>query len=259
MLLVTLFACQKQAPEAAVQEPSCAVPTAPGFLNSGGVATWTGDLNGDGRGDRIVRGAVQTWQGGLTDVVLSCRDGDRKLLELKAKEINVLDQRFYGWLVLDVVKGVDSDEVRVSGPHAFSSSAGAYVPGLQAARAAGCPVWGHGVESLVVEGAAATLGDVEHDVAWTGDLDGNAHMDWILTESGSFSPTGTQYRVIAGCPDGHGAVVLEGEFVDLVPDYDSADTFARLLGKQSDGAGGVVESVLAMTSEAEGVYQTIEE
>lgn len=259
MLLFILSACQKQAPEPVVQEPSCSVPKAPGFMASGGVATWTGDLDGDGRGDRVVRGAVSNWQGALTDVVLNCRDGERKLLELKAKEINVTEHRFHGWLTLDVPRAKDADDQPAGGPYAFSGAASAYVPALQAAQAAGCPVWGLGVRELAVEGQRATFGTVGHEVAWTGDLDGNAHMDWILIEDGTFDPSGSAYKVVLGCPDDHGALVLDDTYSSLEPDYESTDAFVRLNAQGQDDAGAAVQLVLGLPSIADGVYTPVEE
>ncbi len=259
MLLFTLLGCPKQAPEPVVQEPSCSVPKASGFMASGGVATWTGDLDGDGRGDRVVRGAISNWQGALTDVVLNCRDGERKLLELKAKEINVTEHRFHGWLTLDVPRGKDADDQPAGGPYAFSASASAYVPGLQAAQAAGCPAWGLGVRELSIEGQAATFGTAGHEVAWTGDLDGNAHMDWILIEDGTFDPTGSAYKVVLGCPDGHGALVLEDAFTSLEPDYESTDAFVRLNAHRLDEVGVDEALVLGLLSVQDGVYTPLEE
>lgn len=257
LLLATVVGCAKQAPEPAVQEPSCSVPRAPGFMASGGVATWTGDLDGDGRGDRVVRGAVSNWQGALTDVVLNCRDGERKLLELEAKEINVTEHRFHGWLTLDVPSAKDADDQPAGGPYAFSAASSAYVPAGRAAREVGCPVWGHGVRELAIEGQRATFGDVGHEVAWTGDLDGNAHMDWILIEDGTFDPSGSLFKVVLGCPDAHGALVLEDAFTSLEPDYESTDAFVRLNGHRLDDAGADVELVYGLGGQ--GVYEAVEE
>jgi hypothetical protein len=171
------------------------------------------DLNGDGLPDRALAAApLPSSSPAAVTVLIACSDGEHVAYTGPARALTLHGPKLSGWNVLRLDGVDDAAPARLL---TWSLERGAYVSSLDGAREVGCPVFGRYVTQVLVDGVTATVDGKPHRVTWTGDLDGDPLPDHVLIEEGGRTERGELFRVVAGCTEHKGALVLEGAFLDL--------------------------------------------